>query len=452
MHPQRISSLTKDDHNSPVSEPTVTERLGGPFGRLANRGYTLLPPIYVLIILAAMTYAFGYLLDFSCMANGWVDPQRYMHLCYSDIPALYVDRGFAEGIFPYVQTGTNGTYLEYPVGTGVFMYVSAVITGWILSFYPDGYRAFFDVSVILLFIPFVVTVIATALTKPKDPWRAAMIVFAPTMILAATINWDLIPIALVSLALLAWSKEKPTLTGIFMGLAIATKFYPVFLLFGFLLLAWRNKTWRPTFNMIVATVTTFLAVNIPFAIANFEGWIHFYTFNFGRSIDFGSFWYALTQIGLPTIPDSLLNFASTAIFGLLLIAIAILVKKAPSSPNIAQISFLILAAFVITNKVYSPQYVLWLVPLAVLARPNWRDFLIWQFGEVIYFIAIWWFLAGYGVDDSRTLTPQWYAAAIFIHIAATLYFAIRIVIDIQQNQTMKTESNRDVVKRTSAFN
>ncbi len=437
-----------------MSAPTITERLGGPFGRLANRGYTLLPPIYVLIILAAMTYALGYLLDFSCLSNGWIDPQRYMHLCYSDIPPLYVDRGFAEGIFPYVQTGSNGMYLEYPVGTGVFMYISAVITGWTLPLYPDGYRAFFDVNVILLFIPFVVTVIATAqttLTKPKDPWRAAMIVFAPTMILAATINWDLIPIALVALAFLAWSKERPVLTGVLLGLAIASKFYPIFLLLGFILLAWKKNSWRPTLHMILATFTTFLAVNIPFAIANFEGWIHFYTFNFGRSIDFGSFWYALTQIGLPTIPENFLNFASTALFVLLLIGIAFLVKRAPNSPNIAQISFLILAAFVITNKVYSPQYVLWLVPLAVLARPNWRDFLIWQFGEVIYFVAIWWFLAGYGVDESQTLTPQWYAAATFVHIAATLYFAIRVVIDMQRDQTTNTESKRDVVNRTSAL-
>jgi uncharacterized membrane protein len=202
--------------------------------------------------------------------------------------------------------------------------------------------------------------------------------------------------------------------------------------------------------MIAATIFTVLTVNIPFAIANFEGWIHFYTFNFGRSIDFGSFWYAVTQIGLPTIPNNLLNFASTAVFVLLLVGIAILVKKAPNSPNIAQISFLILAAFVITNKVYSPQYVLWLVPLAVLARPNWRDFLIWQTGEVIYFVGIWWFLAGYGIEGSQTLTPQWYAAATFVHIAATLYFAIRVAIDTQRDQTNSTESKRDVVNRTSA--
>ena len=446
----------KVDHNPPVSQPKTTERLGGPFGQLAIRSYTLLPPIYVLIVLAALTYSLGYFLDLPCLVNDWSDPQRYMHLCYSDIPPLYVDRGFAEGIFPYLQTGSNGIYLEYPVGTGFFMYISAVITGWALPFYPNGYRAFFDVNVILLFIPFVVTVVATALTKPKDPWRAAMIVFAPTMILAATINWDLIPIALVALTFLAWSKEKPTLAGVLLGLAIASKFYPVFLLIGFILLAWKSKSWRPTLNMIAATFLTFFVVNILFAISNFEGWIHFYTFNFGRSIDFGSFWYAITQIGLPTIPNNLLNFASTAIFILLLVGIAILVKKAPNSPNIAQISFLILAAFVVTNKVYSPQYVLWLVPLAVLARPNWRDFLIWQFGEIVYFIGIWWFLAGYGIEGSQTLTPQWYSVATFVHIAATLYFAIRVAIDTQRDQTISTnqltstESKRDVVNRTSA--
>ena len=415
----------------------MSERLGGSFGKHAARPYTLLPPIYVLIILAALTYMFGYLLDFSCVVDGWVDPQRYMHLCYSDIPALYVDRGFAEGIIPYVQAGANGIYLEYPVGTGVFMYIATLLTGLVSGLYPDGYRAFFDVNVALLFIPFVITVIATALTKPKDPWRAAMIVFAPTMILAATINWDLIPITLVSLAFLAWSKDRATLTGVFFGLAIASKFYPAFLLLGFVLLAWRTKTWRPTLSMLIATVTTFLAVNIPFAIANFEGWVTFYTFNFGRAIDFGSFWYAITQIGLPTIPESLLNVASTALFALLLIAIAILVKKTPTTPSIAQISFLILAAFVVTNKVYSPQYVLWLVPLAVLARPNWRDFLIWQFGEVIYFAAIWWFLAGYGITDSKTLTPQWYAAATFVHIAATIYFAVMVIRDVRA----KSDSN-----------
>jgi hypothetical protein len=74
--------------------------------------------------------------------------------------------------------------------------------------------------------------------------------------------------------------------------------------------------------------------------------------------------------------------------------------------------------------------VLWLIPLAVLARPKWRDFLIWQVGELIYFGAIWWFLVGYGVENTKGLTPQLYALAVFLHIAATIYFGIMVIRDI----------------------
>ena len=54
--------------------------------------------------------------------------------------------------------------------------------------------------------------------------------------------------------------------------------------------------------------------------------------------------------------------------------------------------FLLLAAFLMTNKVWSPQYVLWLVPLAVLARPRLWSYLLWQVAEVGYFFGIWAYL------------------------------------------------------------
>jgi hypothetical protein len=96
---------------------------------------------------------------------------------------------------------------------------------------------------------------------------------------------------------------------------------------------------------------------------------------------------------------------ATGLFLLLCVGIAVLGLAAPRRPRLVSLLFLIVAAFVLTNKVYSPQYSLWLVPLAVMARPRWRDFLIWQAGEVVYFAAIWWFLVGYGVDDATGTDP-----------------------------------------------
>ena len=63
-------------------------------------------------------------------------------------------------------------------------------------------------------------------------------------------------------------------------------------------------------------------------------------------------------------------------------------------PRFGAMAFLVIAAFLLTNKVYSPQYVLWLLPFVVLARPRWRDWLIFTAGELDLLRGIWWHLGG----------------------------------------------------------
>jgi uncharacterized membrane protein len=286
-------------------------------------------------------------------------------------------------------------------------------------------------------------VVATALTVRRRPWDALMVALAPTMILAATVNWDLLPLAFIALALLAWARRHPFAAGVLLGLAVAAKFYPVLLLGGFLVLALRTGRWRPTLLLVAGTVASWLAVNIPVAIANSEGWSYFYRFSQTRGEDFGSIWFALTTLGLPSVPADRLNLLATGLFLALCVGIAVLGLAAPRRPRLVSLLFLIVAAFVLTNKVYSPQYSLWLVPLAVMARPRWRDFLIWQAGEVVYFAAIWWFLVGYGVEDATGLDPEAYGVAILVHVAATMYLVVVVIRDILQ-------PDRDVV-RTDGF-
>ena len=186
----------------------------------------------VLVALSAFIYAFGYFLDLSCRSTGWVSPENYEHLCYSDIPPLFSFRGFADGFLPYLQTAPGQTPLEYPVLTGVFMQIAAMVTRVITGVMPQAPAStvFFDVNVILLFIPLVVAVIATALTVRRRPWDAAMFALAPGVLFAATINWDLLPLAFAGVALLLWSRNRPFAAGLLLGLAVAAKFYPVLFL------------------------------------------------------------------------------------------------------------------------------------------------------------------------------------------------------------------------------
>ena len=427
--------MKRPDFVLPSSDDAVvaesTELIGGAPGRWARIGRGVWTPLRVLVLIATGAYLIGYLLDLSCHADGWISPQNYEHLCYTDIAPLYSLRGFADGLIPYLQPMADGQHLEYPVLTGVFMWIAALIAKpWAAVTNVATSTAFFDVNVVLLFIAFLATVIATALTVKRRPWDAALVALAPTMILGATINWDLIPLALIGFALLAWSRRYPFAAGLLLGLAVAAKFYPVLLLGGFLLLSLRSGRWRAFVALVGGMALAWLAVNLPFMLANSEGWSYFYRFSQERGEDFGSLWYALNIGGIVTVPAESLNAIATGLFVLLCVGIAALVLTAKRRPRLAAVLFLIIAAFVLTNKVYSPQYSLWLIPLAVMARPRWSSFLVWQAGEVIYFVAIWWYLAGYGVDDAQTLGGPEYAVAILIRMLATVYFVVLVIQDM----------------------
>ncbi len=405
---------------------------GGPLGRFALVGGAgWWTPVRVLIVLSALSYGLGVILDFPCMSNGWASPDRYEALCYSDIPPLYVLRGFSEGYLPYLQASPTGEVLEYPVLTGVFMQIAAWVVKPILALVPsaDPSLAFFAINVVLLFPFLLLAVITSARIVRARPWDAAMIALAPTMILAATINWDLIPIGLVMAAILLWARQYPTWAGILLGLAVAAKFYPLVLLGPWLLLCLRAGRLKDFAKLLLGTVVAWLVVNLPFIIFAFDGWARFYGFSRTRGQDFGSVWYASSLWGVPSIPQDLLNYVATGTFLVLCAGIGVLILFAPERPRLIPMLFLVVAAFAVTNKVYSPQYVLWLVPLAALARPKWRDFLIWQAAEVMYFGAIWWYLAGYGVEEAKGMTPQWYAFFTFLHVVATLWFAALVVRD-----------------------
>ena len=100
--------------------------------------------------------------------------------------------------------------------------------------------------------------------------------------------------------------------------------------------------------------------------------------------------------------------------------VALVGLRAPSTPRLAQLGFLVVAGFLLVNKVYSPQYVLWLLPLAALARPRWRDQLIWQASEVVYFARVWWYLDG-DLGARRRDDAGFYWIAILVRMAGELY-------------------------------
>jgi uncharacterized membrane protein len=275
-----------------------------------------------------------------------------------------------------------------------------------------------------------VAVAATVRTHRRRPWDGALLAASPMLALTATINWDMYAVALLALAMLAWSRERSLAAGVLIGLAAAAKFYPLFILGPLLVLCWRAGKMRQFSVALGGAVVAWLAVNLPVMLADFDGWSKFYVLSRDRGAGFSSIWFVLSQRGYG-VPDSRLNVVAGGLFVVACAAIALLALRAPRRPRLVQLSLLVVAAFLLTNKVYSPQYVLWLIPLAALARPRWRDLLIWQAGEAIHFLGIWLLIAGYPPGNpNRALGNDGYDVTVLAHIAGTLWLVAMVVRDI----------------------
>jgi uncharacterized membrane protein len=382
--------------------------------------------VLVLASLVADGIAFG--AKQACRAGAWnVGVEQYQAHCYTDIYPLYYGEGLAAGKVPYLDH-----HVEYPVIIGAVMQGAAWVVRSISNPYSRGLQ-YFDVTVAVLALFLVAGVLGTAYCAgPSRRWTALLVAFAPALLLSAFINWDLIAMGLMMMALAAWAARRPVLAGVLLGLAVATKFYPVVVLWPLLLLCLRAGRLRTFFVTAGSAAAAWLLVNLPVAIAAPAGWATFYTFSASRGADWGGIWYFFQYMHWPVVGTTStpeLNLLSAVAFGVACLAIGLLALAAPRRPRLAQLIFLTTAAFLLSSKVWSPQYVVWLVPLVVLARPRVLGYLIWQAAEVGYFYAIWAYLITVvaGLSTPGAISTGMYFAALLARFGTVLLLCVLVV-------------------------
>jgi Glycosyltransferase family 87 len=397
----------------------------------------------VLIAASVLGMVLAFAEKVPCRSGAWnFYYKQFQDACYTDIYPLYYNEGLAAGKVPY-----TGHPVEYPVLIGGAMQavawlvrnVDAVIRG----------REFFDVTAVLLAVCAVAAVLATARAAgPDRRWQALMVALSPALILNAFVNWDLIAMALTALGIAAWAARRGVWAGVLLGLGVATKFYPLVVLGALLLLCLRAGRLRDFAKTLAAAALAWLAVNLPVFLAARSGWATFYVFSKNRGADWGSVWYMFEYFnvrGLGNYQLSVLNEMSAAALVVAFAAIVLLALAARRRPRLPQLCFLLLAAFLMMNKVWSPQYVIWLVPLAVLARPRLWPYALWQLAEVGYFFAIWGYLIfdyrvlGHTFPGYQGLSTGWYFALLMARFLAVALLAAYVVRDI-------LDPERDVVR------
>jgi uncharacterized membrane protein len=427
LTPVNLGEVVAPTHDDPLVR-VGSEVVGGPLGRRAVVGRSWWTPLRVLLALTFLTCGLGLVQKDWCRDHAWASPGDYAHACYSDIPPLYFGRGLAAGEVPYIGQEPD-KQVEYPVLTGAVMWATAQLVP--SDGTPDHRsKRYFDINALALAIAAGIVAIATALVSGRRRWDAALFAAAPVLALTGTINWDLYAVAFLALGMVAWARGHPVGAGILIGLGAATKFYPLFALGPLLLLCLRAGRMREFWATFLGAACTWVVVDVPVMVADFDGWSKFYRLSESRGVGFSSIWFVLSQQG-HAVPEDRLNWIAGGLFVAACIGIAVLALAAERRPRLPQLVFLVVAAFLLTNKVYSPQYVLWLLPLAVLARPRWRDLLIWQAAEVVHFVGIWMLIEGYPPGrPEHALGNDGYDITVLAHIVATLWLCAVVVRDI----------------------
>lgn len=472
--PQRLAAdlRSADNRDCPSRNDflgaALADVVGGPVGRHALIGRSrLMTPLRVMFLIALVFLALGWSTKAACLQStgtgtadqrvaNWDNQRAYYELCYSDTVPLYGAELLSQGKFPYksswVETDSTGAqqirydgrpavrYMEYPVLTGIYQYVSMALakTYTALSkLAPLPVVAevvmFFNIAAFGLALAWLATVWASAGLAGRRIWDAALVAGSPILIFQIFTNFDALATAFAMAGLLAWARRKPVLAGVLIGLGAAAKLYPLLFLGPMLLLGIRTGRLRAWVRTAVSAGVTWLLVNLPVLVFFPRGWSEFFRLNTRRGDDMDSLYNVIKSFtgwrGFdPKLgfwqPPTVLNSVVAVLFVACCAAIAFVVLTAPQRPRVAQLAFLVVAAFLLTNKVWSPQFSLWLVPLAVLALPHRRLLLAWMTVDALVWVPRMYYLYG---NPNRSLPEQFFTTTVLLRDIAVIVLCALVI-------------------------
>ncbi|HJT38200.1 MAG TPA: glycosyltransferase 87 family protein [Actinomycetota bacterium] len=345
--------------------------------------------------------------------------------------SLYFFRSLDVRPFPYVhgdgkfdnERRADGTLyesgdLEYPALTGIMIGVVAEVV-------HNG-AAFFHVTAGVLAVFGLLVVVLLWLLVAK-PGRLFYFTAAPSLILYAFHNWDLLAVVLMCAGLVAFHRRADGLTGMWLGLGAAAKVFPGLILPA-LVLARRRETEKVPWRMIGAAAAGFVAVNLPFAIINRAGWWGPWSFQATRFPNFETSWYNIYRhlsshfgdFWAKTYPGFTSDASAALFVGFALLLLWRESRRGTFRPYAT--SFGILLIWLLTAKVYSPQYALWVLPFFVLIEIPWPGFAAFAITDAAVWVTVSWFFVSFaptGAGNEARLAP-WLEGMVWARYAVLL--------------------------------
>ena len=302
---------------------------------------------------------------------------------FSDIRGFY-GMHFYDGqhLWPFSEKTLLGDTkvqhpVEYPALTGLIMWLLSFLVSTSQTAVFDYYRITAAFQIVLLAIS------AYLIFKLVGKKYGFYFILAPAVLYSLNRNWDIWAIAAMMLAIYLFEKKRFQLSAILLAVSIATKFFPIVLMLPIMIIFLRNKQIKLFIRYALTTAIAWTVINLPFVLINYEGWAYFYKFSAERGLGSASF-FEITNIILPSITFSSIHFY--ILNTLALVAVTTYFVRLKSVPTLAATSFFVMFGFILFNKQYSMQYVIWLSALAVLTF----SYLKREHKELLIYVYILW--------------------------------------------------------------
>ena len=274
--------------------------------------------------------------------------------------------------------------VEYPALTGLIMWLISFLVTPTPTVSFDYYRITAAFQILLLAFS------AYLIFRLAGKKYGFYFILAPAVLYSLNRNWDIWAIAAMLLAIYLFEKKRFQLSAILLAISIATKFFPIVLMLPIMIIYLRNKQLILFIRYALTTAVTWAVINLPFVLINYEGWAYFYKYSAERGLGSASF-FEITNIILPSITFGSIHFYVLNV--LILAAVTTYLVKLNSVPTLAATAFFVMFGFILFNKQYSMQYVIWLSALAVLTisylKREHKDlivyvYVLWQSIEIAF--------------------------------------------------------------------
>lgn len=290
----------------------------------------------------------------------------------SDVPHLFGLRGIRPWAPPYFTR-----VVEYPVIIGFAMYLMSFVGGGPLGFFLIGALISGGLAV----------VVARTLVRRGSPFPLRWMAGLPVLLFVFH-NWDLLAIAPAILGLVLYERDRDAAAGALLGLGAAAKLFPAAFLLPLAAVRVAQGRPRAAVQLLASAAVVMLAINLPVLLAAPGHWWWTFAFQSSRPATWGSLWFYIVRLpGLHAFAaPSAANVLSIAT---LAVGIAFVTRMAVRrNLGAFEIGAAATAVFLLSNKVYSPVYDLWLVPFFAalpIARKWWVTFCTADLG--VFFVV-----------------------------------------------------------------